>query len=90
MCVVEYKAGCSFCNNLAVATYALDGLGAHAGHDLLDGFDMLDVLGGLDVLGSVKGLEVLDGLEVFDGLKVYDQLLPNGLADPLGMELLEL
>ncbi len=32
-----------------------------------------------------------DGLEVLDnGLKVYDQLLPNGLAEPLGMELLDL
>ena len=35
-------------------------------------------------------LKVLDDLKVFDGLEVYDQLLPNGLADPLGIELLEL
>lgn len=29
-------------------------------------------------------------LEVLNGLEMYDQLLPNGLADPLGIELLEL
>ena len=56
---------------------------------------MVYMLDGLEVLDS---LELLDGLEVLevdlevldDGLKVYDQLFPNGLADPLGMELLEL
>ncbi len=50
-------------------------------------------LGDLEQLGAVdlhSGLEVLDGLETLDGLEVSDQLLPNGLADPLGMELLEL
>ncbi len=38
----------------------------------------------------LNGLEVLNGLKVLNGLEVYDQLLPNGLADPLGIELLEL
>ena len=35
---------------------------------------------------------VLDGDNVLEStrLEVYNQLLPNGLADPLGMELLEL
>ncbi len=37
-------------------------------------------------------LEVLDdSLKVLDNsLEIYDQLLPNGLTDPLGIELLEL
>ena len=36
--------------------------------------------------------EVLDGDNVLEstGLGIYNQLLLNGLADPLGMELLEL
>ncbi len=66
-------------------------------------YDRLDVLVNLDSLVASNGLdlcsylEVLDDLEVFDGLEVlnngleeYDQLLPDGLADPLGIELLEL
>ncbi len=54
--------------------------------NVLDSREVLD--NGLKVLDS---LEVLDNLELFnDGLEVYDQFLPNGLADPLGIELLEL
>ena len=50
----------------------------------------------LDSLDLCSYLDVLDGRKVLvsrcstTGLEVYDQLLPNGLADPLGMELLEL
>ncbi len=38
---------------------------------------------------------MFDGLKVLNGLELlvferYDQLFPNGLADPLGIELLEL
>ena len=46
-------------------------------------FKGLEVLGGLDVLGS---LDALGGLKVL----VYEQLLlSDGLADSLGVELLE-
>ena len=40
----------------------------------------------------LNGLNVLNGDKVLDVacLGVCDKLLPNGLADPLGMELLEL
>ncbi len=33
---------------------------------------------------------MLDSLMVLDGLEIYDQLFPNRLADPLGIEFLEL
>ena len=52
------------------------------------------VLGGTKILDGLKvldGLEVLDnGSKVLDGLIICDQLLSNGLADLLGIELLEL
>ena len=42
-------------------------------------------------LEVLDGLEVLfEGLDVLDGLNVCDRLLPNGLTDPLGVELLKL
>lgn len=46
-------------------------------------------LDGLDRLALLDGLGVLDGFDVFDGdcLEIFDQLLPNGRADPLAMEL---
>ena len=89
------RTWCLFCNDSAVSTYmtvsiyslistiwiALNGLDLCSYLEVLDGLEVLDV--GLEVLDG--GLKVLDG-----GLEVYDQLLPNGLADPLGMELLEL
>ncbi len=54
--------------------------------------DLHSSLGALDGLKVLDSLEILDdGLEVLDnGLKVYDQLLPNELADPLGIGFLEL
>ena len=58
---------------------------------------MLDGLEVIDDLEVFPGLEAFDNLGVLnslkrldDGLEVYDQLLPNGLADPLSIELLEL
>ena len=71
---MDIRALCSFCNGSTALTYVL------GGPEVLDD---LEVLNGLEVLDV--DLEVLD-----NGLEVYDQLLPNGLADPLGMELLEL
>ena len=53
---------------------------------------MLEDLEVLDGLGMIDGLDVLDGGNVVGSacLEVCNQLLQNGLADPLGMELLEL
>lgn len=47
---------------------------------MLENYEVLDRLG------------MLNSPNVFDGnfLEICDQLLPNGLADLLGMELLEL
>ena len=44
----------------------------------------------VDVLVSRYSMVSNCSTVVRDGLKVCDQLLPNGLADPLGIELLEL
>ena len=70
-----------------VSTYALGDFDAHGGDNLFGGLEVLNVLDDLDVLDGFGGLASLGGL---DGLEVCDQLLPNGLADPLGIELLEL
>ena len=45
--------------------------------------DRLEMLDGRNILND-------DYVHVVPRLMVYDSLLPNGLADPLGMELLEL
>ena len=97
------KAWCSFCNSsvfltLSTILKAFDGLEMLNGLDILGGLDVLDgfdVFNTLDSLEMLNDIEVLNGLEVLDNLelltfKVYDQLLLNGLADPLGIELLEL
>ena len=60
-----------------VSTYIVGDLEQLGALDLHSGFEVLD------------GLEGLDGLKMLDGFEVSDQLFPNGLTDPLGIELLE-
>ncbi len=89
----------------AFLTRTLDGLNGFDGIGRLYVKGGPDVLVDLNVLGdcnimrsaNVPGgfvvpdnLNLRNDLDVLDGRKVYDQLLPNGLADPLGIELLEL
>ena len=58
----------------------------------LDGLVVIDGRKGLNYLNVLDRLEVLDGDNVLEStrLEVYNQLLSNGLADPLGIKLLEL
>lgn len=59
---------------------------------MLDGLEMFNGLGALAGHEVLAGLNTHGGLTVPDGarLQICDQFYPNGLANSLGMELLEL
>lgn len=87
------------CKSASCATYALGGSGPSEDSDVFDGFEVFDgleVLDGLKVLkGLARCLTVLKCLTISSCLTVWryltvlievsDQLLPNGVADPLGI-----